>query len=71
MAHAPRNHSKTYSDQLWNVSLLPMTVAAPRRCTDLPPGPGPRDGGSALRSAALLSASASEFEIVTVTARAA
>jgi hypothetical protein len=69
MAHSPRKNN--YGEQLWNVSLLPMPALAARRASELPQGPGPQGGGSALRSAALLSVATSEFENATVTAQAA
>lgn len=52
------NRKTTFPDQLWNVSLLPMP--APRRAHDLPPNPPAGGGGSALRSAAVLSLSEHE-----------
>ena len=69
MAHSTRTPS--YPEPLWNLSLLPMPSRAPRSCSNLPHGPGPQGGGSALRSAALLSVSASETENLAVTAQAA
>lgn len=69
MAHSTRTNS--YTEPLWNLSLLPMPSTAPRSCSDLPQGPGPQGGGSALRSAALLSVSASESENLAFTAQAA
>jgi hypothetical protein len=69
MAHS--NHKNTFSEQLWNVSLLPALTTLPRRCSDQPHGPGPQGGGTALRSAAVLSLSSSETESLAFTAQAA
>jgi hypothetical protein len=69
MAHS--NRKNTFSEQLWNVSLLPAPATLPRRCSDQPLRPGPQGGGTALRSAAVLSLSTSETESLAVTAQAA
>lgn len=69
MAHSPRKND--FREQLWNVSLLPMPALAARRTSELPQGPGPQGGGSALRSAALLSVSTPVSENAAVTAQAA
>ena len=55
---AQATHKHTWNEQLWNVSLLP--TAAPRRPVAATDAPAPRDPGSALRTAALLSLVESE-----------
>jgi len=56
MAHTPRKN--TWTEQLWNVSLLP--TPAPRRPVEATNTPAPQDRGDALRLAALLSLLESE-----------
>ena len=57
MAHAPRKD--TWTEQLWNVSLLP-TLAARGPAQATTNSPSPQDRGTALRLAALLSLVESE-----------
>lgn len=57
MTHAP--HENTWTEQLWNVSLLPTPAA--HRAVHVASDPAPQDGNQALRSAALLSLIATEI----------